>query len=92
MEFELLELLANASLPVKIILFLLVFASVGSWVLIFEKHFTLDKSLMASHNIEDRFWDGEDIDSLVAEIKEKNIDELESSELCFINSSSRDGF
>lgn len=84
MEFELLELLANASMPVKIILFLLVFASVGSWVLIFEKHFTLDKSLMASHNIEDRFWDGEDIESLVAEIKEKNIDELESSELVLL--------
>lgn len=84
MEFELIELLANASLPVKIILFLLVFASVGSWVLIFEKHFTLDKSLMASHNIEDRFWDGEDIESLVAEIKEKNIDELESSELVLL--------
>tara|TARA_B100000963_G_scaffold145758_2_gene126936 strand:+ start:635 stop:1288 length:654 start_codon:yes stop_codon:yes gene_type:complete len=84
MEFELVELLANSSFPVKIILIILVLSSLLSWVLIFEKYFTLKKSLKLSHQIEDRFWDGENIEKLIREAKERDLDELETSELVLL--------
>ena len=33
--------------------------------IIFEKYFTLDKSLKLSHQIEDRFWDGDNLENFV---------------------------
>tara|TARA_B100000674_G_C37892656_1_gene939757 strand:+ start:914 stop:1567 length:654 start_codon:yes stop_codon:yes gene_type:complete len=84
MEFELVELLANSSFPVKIILIILVLSSLLSWVLIFEKYFTLKKSLKLSHQIEDRFWDGENIENLIREAKERDLEELETSELVLL--------
>jgi biopolymer transport protein ExbB/TolQ len=44
MNLEIFDLLSNASLPVQIILLILVVASVLSWILIFEKFFTLSKA------------------------------------------------
>tara|TARA_B100002019_G_C20700506_1_gene325472 strand:- start:167 stop:451 length:285 start_codon:yes stop_codon:yes gene_type:complete len=64
MDFDALELLLQASLPVQIILAILVIASITSWVLIFEKYFTLSRSTDISHDLEDRFWEGEKIDNL----------------------------
>ena len=84
MEFELVELLANSSFPVKIILIILVLSSLLSWVLIFEKYFTLKNSLKLSHQIEDRFWDGENIENLIREAKERDLEELETSELVLL--------
>ena len=84
MEFELVELLANSSFPVKIILLLLVLSSLFSWIIIFEKYFTLDKSLKLSHQIEDRFWDGDNLEKLVEEVKERDLEELETSELVLL--------
>ena len=84
MEFELVELLANSSFPVKIILLLLVLSSLFSWIIIFEKYFTLNKSLKLSHQIEDRFWDGDNLEKLVEEVKERDLEELETSELVLL--------
>mgnify|MGYP003303030611 CR=1 FL=1 len=61
MDFDALELLLQASLPVQLILAILIIASITSWVLIFEKYFTLVRSTNTSHEIEDKFWDGEKI-------------------------------
>lgn len=85
MDFDALELLLQASLPVQIILGILVLASVISWVLIFEKYFTLSRSTDTSHDLEDRFWEGEKIDVLYLSLKEKDISELETSELIFVS-------
>jgi biopolymer transport protein TolQ len=85
MDFDALELLLQASLPVQIILGILVLASVISWVLIFEKYFTLSRSTDTSHDLEDRFWEGEKIDDLYLSLKEKDISELETSELIFVS-------
>ena len=49
MNLEIFDLLSNASLPVQIILLILVVASVLSWILIFEKFFTLSKATKNSH-------------------------------------------
>ena len=53
MNFEGLELILQASLPVQIILAILCLASLLSWVLIFEKYFSLTRSVKSSHEIED---------------------------------------
>ena len=85
MDFDALELLSQASLPVQIILGILVIASITSWILIFEKYFTLSKSTDVSHELEDRFWEGEKIESLYISLKEKDINDLETSELIFVS-------
>ena len=72
MDFDALELLLQASLPVQLILAILIIASITSWVLIFEKYFTLARSTDASHEIEDKFWEGEKIEDLYLSLKEKD--------------------
>ena len=85
MDFDALELLSQASLPVQIILGILVIASITSWVLIFEKYFTLSRSTDVPHELEDRFWEGEKIESLYMSLREKDINDLETSELIFVS-------
>ena len=84
MNLEIFDLLSNASLPVQIILLILVVASVLSWILIFEKFFTLSKATKSSHEIEDQFWEGESIEKLYIDLKEKDLIELETSELVLL--------
>tara|TARA_B100002019_G_C21116163_1_gene520987 strand:+ start:127 stop:777 length:651 start_codon:yes stop_codon:yes gene_type:complete len=84
MNLEIFDLLSNASLPVQIILLILVVASVLSWILIFEKFFTLTKATKNSHEIEDQFWEGESIEKLYVDLKEKDLIELETSELVLL--------
>ena len=84
MNLEIFDLLSNASLPVQIILLILVVASVLSWILIFEKFFTLSKATNNSHEIEDQFWEGESVEKLYIDLKEKDLIELETSELVLL--------
>ena len=84
MNFEGLELILQASLPVQIILAILCLASLLSWVLIFEKYFSLTRSVKSSHDIEDRFWEGEKLSGLYIDLKEKELAELETSELVLV--------
>ena len=85
MDFDALELLLQASLPVQLILAILIIASITSWVLIFEKYFTLARSTDASHEIEDKFWEGEKIEELYLSLKEKDLSDLEPSELILVS-------
>ena len=84
MNFEGLELILQASLPVQIILAILCLASLLSWVLIFEKYFSLTRSVKSSHEIEDRVWEGEKLSDLYTDLKEKELAELETSELILV--------
>ena len=84
MNFEGLELILQASLPVQIILAILCLASLLSWVLIFEKYFSLTRSVKSSHEIEDRFWEGEKLSDLYTDLKEKELAKLETSELVLV--------
>ena len=84
MNFEGLELILQASLPVQVILAILCLASLLSWVLIFEKYFSLTRSVKSSHEIEDRFWEGEKLSDLYTDLKEKELAELETSELVLV--------
>ena len=84
MNFEGLELILQASLPVQIILAILCLASLLSWVLIFKKYFSLTRSVKSSHETEDRFWEGEKLSDLYTDLKEKELAELETSELVLV--------
>ena len=85
MDFDALELLLQASLPVQLILAILIIASITSWILIFEKYFTLSRSTNASHEIEDKFWEGEKIEDLYLLLKERDLSDLEPSELILVS-------
>lgn len=57
-DMSFLTLVSQASWVVKGVLLLLLFASVVSWWLIFEKLFTLKRELRASESFERDFWGG----------------------------------
>ena len=50
----------------------------------FEKYFSLTRSVKSSHEIEDRFWEGEKLSDLYTDLKEKELAELETSELVLV--------
>ena len=57
-DMSFLTLVIQASWVVKGVLLLLLFASVLSWWLIFEKYFTLRRELRAAEEFERDFWGG----------------------------------
>ncbi|HBK56698.1 MAG TPA: protein TolQ [Xanthomonadales bacterium] len=74
------HLILSASLPVKAVMLLLVFASVASWTIIFRKRKALNDALAESESFEDRFWSGVDLNTLytAASDRHREIRGLES--------------
>jgi biopolymer transport protein TolQ len=63
-DFNFIELIMNASLPVKGVMFLLVLASISSWWIIFAKWMSLKSAEKKSKKFEDTFWSGVDLNKL----------------------------
>ena len=63
-DLSILELIANASLVVKLILLLLAGVSVMSWYWIFRKWFALRDARIRTDKFEREFWSGGDLNSL----------------------------
>ncbi len=63
-DFNFIELIMNASLPVKGVMFLLVLASISSWWIIFAKWMSLKAASKKSKKFEDTFWSGVDLNRL----------------------------
>ncbi len=63
-DFNFIELIMNASLPVKGVMFLLVLASISSWWIIFAKWMSLKADSKKSKKFEDTFWSGVDLNRL----------------------------
>ncbi|MGH8155608.1 MAG: protein TolQ [Rhodanobacteraceae bacterium] len=61
-------LVAQASLPVKLVLVILVIFSFTSWVIIFRKKMILDAAARAADAFEERFWSGVDLSALFREV------------------------
>ena len=55
---DMLALILHASLPVQLVLLLLVFGSVASWVIIFRKKRIFDRADREADRFEERFWSG----------------------------------
>jgi biopolymer transport protein TolQ len=61
----------NAGLIVKLVLLLLVGASIASWTFILQRAFYLKDVRNACTEFENRFWSGGDLSKLYAELKDK---------------------
>jgi biopolymer transport protein TolQ len=81
-ELDMLQLILHASLPVQLVMVLLLFASVASWVIIFRKKRMLDRAEREADRFEERFWSGAEMSKLYAAATERNR-EIEGMEAIF---------
>jgi biopolymer transport protein TolQ len=68
---DLLQLLLHASLPVQLVMVLLLFASVASWLIIFRKKRVLDRAEREAERFEERFWSGAELSKLYSGATER---------------------
>ncbi|KGM56604.1 colicin transporter [Lysobacter arseniciresistens ZS79] len=73
-SLDLLQLILHASLPVQLVMLLLLFASIASWVIIFRKKKVLDRAEREAEAFEERFWSGTDLTKLYAGASQRNRD------------------
>ncbi len=71
---DMVQLVLHASLPVQLVLLLLLFASVASWVIIFRKKRVLDRAEREAIRFEERFWSGAELSKLYAGATERSRD------------------
>jgi len=71
---DMLQLVLHASIPVQLVLLLLLFASVASWLIIFRKKRVLDRAAREAARFEERFWSGSEMSKLYAAATERNRD------------------
>ena len=71
---DMLQLVLHASIPVQLVLLLLLFASVASWLIIFRKKRVLDRAEREASRFEERFWSGSEMSKLYASATERNRD------------------
>lgn len=62
----------HASLMVKMVMLLLIGASIFSWAIIFEQRKVLKITMHATHRFDKRFWSGGDLSALYAESARNN--------------------
>ncbi len=66
------DMLLNASLPVKLIVSLLLLGSLVSWVIIFRKHGVFKRATGDADEFENRFWSGAELNKLYAAAADRN--------------------
>ncbi|MDO4697210.1 MAG: protein TolQ [Pasteurellaceae bacterium] len=81
-EFNLVSLFMEASIVVKVVMFILIAFSVLSWAVIIQRSGVLAKAKKESLAFEDRFWSGEDLHRLHDGL-EKRRDALTGAEQIF---------
>jgi len=65
------SLILDASLVVKIVMVVLLLASIASWILIFIKSGQLNKALRKLNRFEDSFWSGISLNKLYADLSQR---------------------
>ncbi|HVR80640.1 MAG TPA: protein TolQ [Luteimonas sp.] len=68
---DMLQLVLHASIPVQLVMLLLLFASVASWLIIFRKKRVLDRAEKEAQRFEERFWSGSELSKLYAGATER---------------------
>jgi biopolymer transport protein TolQ len=63
-ELQVWELIMAASWLVKLVMLLLLVASVASWVIIFRKRQVLGAAVKEAENFEEKFWSGADLTAM----------------------------
>ena len=69
---DMLQLVLHASLPVQLVMVLLLFASLASWLIIFRKKRVLDRAEREADRFEEQFWSGAELSKLYAGATERN--------------------
>jgi biopolymer transport protein TolQ len=69
---DMLALVLHASIPVQLVMLLLLFGSIASWVIIFRKKRVLDRTEREADRFEERFWSGAELSKLYAGATERN--------------------
>jgi biopolymer transport protein TolQ len=67
-DLSIINLIMEASLLVKLVMLVLVLASLWSWTIIFSKRFAMRRARRAADSFEDRFWSAEDLSMLYSRI------------------------
>jgi biopolymer transport protein TolQ len=75
-DFSMWGMFQQADLIVKIVMAMLVFASVWSWTIVLAKKMTLTKLNRRAQRFEDAFWSGEPLDKLYDRVKKSSVDPL----------------
>ena len=70
-DLSFIHLVFHASLVVKLVMGVLLMASIVSWSMIFSKRMTLKQSRREADSFEERFWDAEDLSQLYAKVNAK---------------------
>src|SRR3977135_721570 len=72
-QLSILRLIAQASVPVQIVIGILLLASLGSWAIIFRKRRVIGRAPRApeAHRFESRFWSGDDLAQLYRAIESR---------------------
>jgi biopolymer transport protein TolQ len=68
-QLSILRLIMQASVPVQIVIAILMFASLGSWAIIFRKRRIIGRSRREADRFESRFWSGDDLAQLYRAIE-----------------------
>lgn len=67
-DVSLLQIVANASFLVQMVMLLLLIASLMSWTMIFRKRTVLRQARRAANDFEERFWSGKDLVNIYNQI------------------------
>ena len=70
-HLDVLQLILHASIPVQLVMLLLLFASVASWLIIFRKKRVLDRAEKEAERFEERFWSGAELSKLYSGAAER---------------------
>src|ERR1700752_2595706 len=70
-KLSILTLVAQASLPMPIVIALLLLASLYSWMIIFRKRFVIGRSRREADQFENQFWSGGDLAQLYRAIESR---------------------
>jgi len=70
-SLNLLTLVLHASIPVQLVMLLLLFGSIASWVIIFRKKRVLDRAEREAEHFEERFWSGAELSKLYSGATER---------------------
>jgi biopolymer transport protein TolQ len=68
-QLSILRLIAQASVPVQIVIAILLMASVASWSIIFNKRALIARARREADRFENRFWSGDDLAQLYRTIE-----------------------
>jgi biopolymer transport protein TolQ len=70
-ELSIIRLIADASIPVQLVIAMLAFASLASWAIIFRKRLVINRARREADQFENAFWSGGDLAQLYRGIESR---------------------